>query len=292
MIEFDKYINKKVLIRSLGNKALKECVLKNIIPATESDEFVESLVIEIDDKERIVKSNELLQFFPKEDFEDESTEYYYVIFRYGKTDRSQEHIYMSHDYSIKPGDKVLVWQDWLYVGNVIRTGFFTKNAAPYPVENTWFIEDRVYDRIDFMKYEDSLQIMDEDNWYKHNYLHRDNDYRQFVGKVDYLYEWLRKEQVDFLTERKAHSAESIISNITYELDWDWCESNQVEVFYRTLIACVYMLQHNCYDKFYFDKYKCLSLIYKHGEFDEFMLNMDRDKMEIDKDVQYVDAYLG
>ena len=52
--------------------------------------------------------NEIYQFLPKKWLDDDNHEYYYVIFRYGKTDRSKEHIYMSNDYNIKVGDKVYV----------------------------------------------------------------------------------------------------------------------------------------------------------------------------------------
>ena len=151
MIDFEKYINQKIAISYLGSKTLKEYVLKEIIPAVASENYVDTLVVETEDKTTHIIANEILQFFPKKEWEDRNTRYYYVIFRYGKTSKSREHIYMSHDHSIKAGDKVLVWQDWMYVGNVIRTGYFARNITPYPLEKTWFIQQRIYDRIDFMQ---------------------------------------------------------------------------------------------------------------------------------------------
>ena len=291
MIDYKKYLGKEILISWLGREILTEGVLKAVNPPEDIEDYFESLMIETADKSFTVYTSEILQFFPKEEYEDKNTRYYYVIFRYGKTSRSREHIYMSHDYSIKPGDKVLAWQDWLYVGNVIRTGFFYRGMTPYPLEKTWFIEKRVYDRVDFMKYEESDELIDSFNMYRDNYLNSENDHRQFLAQAEDLYESLRKYQFEFLAGRKAVTRNAIVSNVTYELDWEWCESNQIEVFYRTLIICTYMAQQGCYDKFYFDKYKCLSLIYKHGEFDPHMVAKERDKKAIDKDVEYIEAYL-
>ena len=199
---------------------------------------------------------------------------------------------------IKPGDKVLVWQDWLYVGNVTDVAFFKKTDAPYPVEKTWLIQKKVFDRIDFMKYNDSSLIITGTNLYKDNYLNSENDHKQYLAKVDYQYQWLAEEQNEYFDKRKNYSnhlnvsADDIISSSEYDLDWEWCESNQLDVFYRTLWICSYMAKNNCYDKFYFDKYLCLSLIYKHGDFDAFMLIPEIDKENINRDIRIVDEYIA
>lgn len=110
-MNYQSYINETVNILQNGNINIYGQLI-DIIPAEEAEDCVDTLVILSGSKRKIqVPINEIYQFFPEKDFRSPDTEYYYVIFRYGKTDRSKKHIYMSYDYSIKPGDKVLVWND-------------------------------------------------------------------------------------------------------------------------------------------------------------------------------------
>lgn len=298
-MNFCEYINQEVIVKRDDDFSFDEFegVLIKIIPAHESNNRVETLVIDTGENKEEIPTNKLLQFLPKSDLNNDNTEYYYVVFRYGKTERSKEHIYMSLDYSIKPGDKVLVWKDWLYVGNVIRTGFYKKCDAPYPVEKTWLVQQRVYDRIDFMKYEDSRECIKDDNLYKDNYLNSENDYKQYVSKVDYEYQWLVENHTEHLENRKPSEASPekmvnyIVGETEYNLDWEWCESNQLDVFYRTLWICTYIAKYKGYHKLFFDKYKCLVQIYKHGDFDSYLLCLETDKVNINRDVTFLEEYI-
>ena len=298
-INFENYIAKEVIVKRDEDFTYDdlEGILIDIIPAAEAEDCVDTLVIDTGAKHELVPVNKLRQFLPVEELNQSDTEYYYVVLRYGKTERSKEHIYMSYDSSVKPGDKVLTWQDWLYVGNVIRTGYYTRKNAPFPVEKTWLIQQKVYDRIDFMQYEDSRVVIEENNLYQNRYLNAENDYRQFVAKVDYPYQLLADEYTDFFESRKPTTSDSeklaayAVGEAEYELDWEWCESNQLDVFYRALCLCTYIAKNNGYHPFSFDKYLCLSLIYKHGDFDEFMLTLDKDKKSIERDVCFLDAYI-
>lgn len=242
--------------------------------------------------------NRIMQFFTEKMLEDKDSEFYYVIFRYRKTERSKEHIYMSYDYSIKAGDKVLVWNDWLYVGNVIRTGFFKKNEAPYPVEKTWLIEKKVYPRVDFMLYPEVSNVIKADDLYKDKALNSDNNYRQFLAAADEQYQWFYDYNTKFIESRKTNSnnpddiGKYIVGESEWELEWEWSESNQIDVFFKTLWLCALLTKVGSYNKFYFDKYLCLSLVYKHGDFDEFFLDPELDKANIERDIQIVDAYLA
>ena len=205
---------------------------------------------------------------------------------------------MSYDYTVKPGDKVLVWQDWLYVGNVIRTGFFKHNEAPYPVEKIWLIEKRVYPRVDYMQYPEVAEVIKKDNLYKDKALNSDNDYRQFLAIADEQYQWLVDANTDHIERRKPNTddpekmGQYIIGETEWNLDEEWCESNQLNVFYRTLWLCSLLAEYGYYNKFYFDKYLCLSLVYKHGDFDAFLLDPRYDKPNIERDIKVVDSYLS
>ena len=296
-MDFSKYINEEVrILRDEGSSYCEiEGQLISVIPYDEADDCVDTLVVETESGNKLIPENELLQFLPLKELNDESTEYYYVIIRYGKTARSKEHIYMSLDHSVRPGDKVLVWKDWLYVGNVIRTGFFTKSDAPYPVEKTWLIQQKVYPRIDFMKYDDASEVISETNMYKDRALNSNNDYKQYLAKVDYQYQWLSDMNTEHLQERASDKITDmksyIIGETEYNLDRERMESNQLDVFYRTLWICTYLAKHNCYDKLCFDTFLCLSLIYRHGDFDDYLLIPSVDKKNIDRDMKIAEEYI-
>lgn len=279
-----------------GDRCRLEGLLAGV--STDGEEDPRVLSVKTEEKTTAVPLSAVMQFFLEKELRDSCTEYFYVIFRYGKTERSKEHIYMSYDDSIKPGDKVLVWQDWLYVGNVIRTGFFKKSNAPYPVEKTWLIQKKVHPRVDYTAYPDAGKAIAAGNLYKDKALNSQNDHRQFLAAADMRYRSLAEENTDFLEGRKGNVSDPqkmtayIVGETEYELDWDWCESNQIEVFYRTLWICSYMARYNCFHKFYFDKYACLSLVYRHGDFDPFLLAPLYDKAEIEKDMALVDSYMA
>lgn len=293
---FEKYIDEDVIIKLDRVSDLIEGRLIGVIPEC-LGKFGGTLVLDCLGQKREIATVDLVQFFSKKDLLNDDVEYYYVILRYGKTERSKEHIYMSYDHSIKPGDKVLLWRDWLYVGNVIRTGFFKKGNAPYPVEKTWFVEKKVYDRIDFMKYDDSSSIIKEDNLYKDNYLNAENHYKQYLAKTNIQYQWLKDDSIAFLERRKPNylsqedMTDYIIQETEEELTGYWPESNQIDVFYQTLWMCSYIAKNGGYDKRLFDTYICMSLIYKHGDFDNFILAPKYDKINIERDIIFLDNYI-
>lgn len=261
------------------------------------DDYPCFLKVQTSDRVESIPINWIKQFFRKSWLQDPNTEYFYIVLRYGKTERSKEHIYMSYDYNIKPGDQVLVWRDWLYVGNVIRTGFFKRDDAPYPVEKTWLIEKQVFPRIDFLQYPEAPTLIKADNLYKDKALNSDNDHRQFLAASDEQYQWLVDFNNEFLESRKPKLdtpedlGKYIVGMTEWELDGGWDESNQIDVFYKTLWICSLLAQCGSYNKFYFDKYLCLSLLYKHGDLDAYMLDAEYDKTNIERDVRIVDIFL-
>lgn len=287
-----------VLYSDDGDDEQVEGVLAGIDSSKGSDNYPCFIVVDTEEGTESIPVNWIKQFFPQNKLTDNEATYFYVVIRYGKTERSKEHYYMSYDYTVKPGDKVLVWQDWLYVGNVIRTGFFKHNEAPYPVEKIWLIEKRVYPRVDYMQYPEAAEVIKKDNLYKDKALNSDNDYRQFLAIADEQYQWLVDANTDHIERRKPNTddpekmGQYIIGETEWNLDEEWCESNQLNVFYRTLWLCSLLAEYGYYNKFYFDKYLCLSLVYKHGDFDAFLLDPRYDKPNIERDIKVVDSYLN
>lgn len=290
--------NVLVLYSDDGDDELVEGVLVGINFSKGPDDYPCLIAVETEEGTESVPVNRIKQFFPQNKLADNEATYFYVVIRYGKTERSKEHYYMSYDYTVKPGDQVLVWQDWLYVGNVIRTGFFKRDEAPYPIEKTWLIEKRVHPRVDYMQYPEAADVIKEDNLYKDKALNSDNDYRQFLVTADEQYQWLVDINTDHIESRKPDTNDPeeigryIVGETEWNLDEEWCESNQINVFYRTLWICSILSRYGSYNKFHFDKYLCLSLVYKHGGFDAFLLDPQYDKPNIERDIEVVDSYLS
>lgn len=298
--EIQKCIGKNavVLYSDDGDDQLTEGVVIEVDHSSKTDDYPDYVILDTEDGEERIPIRWVKQFFPKSKLENLDETYFYVVIRYGKTERSKEHYYMSYDYNIKPGDQVLVWQDWLYVGNVVRVGFFSCNDAPYPVEKTWLIEGRVHPRIDFLQYKDASKAIKDNNLYKGKELNSDNDYRQFLAVAEEQYQWLVDSNTKHIESRKPSTEDSIkigqyiIGETEYNLDEEWCESNQINVFFRTLWICTMLAKYGYYSKFHFDKYLCLSLIYKHGDFDAFLIDPEFDKPNIERDVRLVDDFLS
>lgn len=287
-----------ILYSNDGDDKQVEGILIGFDASKRPDDYPVFVVVDTDEGIERIHINWIKQFFLVNKLTDNEATYFYVVIRYGKTERSKEHYYMSYDYTIKPGDKVLVWQDWLYVGNVIRTGFFKRDEAPYPVEKTWLIEKKVYPRVDYMQYPEAGRVITEDNLYKDKALNSDNDYRQFLAIADEQYQWLVDANTDHIERRKPNADDSakigryIIGETEWNLDEEWCECNQLNVFYRTLWLCSLLSKYGYYDKFQFDKYLCLSLIYKNGDFDDFLLEAEYDKPNIERDIKIIDDFLN
>lgn len=290
--------NVLVLYSNDGDDEQVEGVLAGVDSSKGPDDYPYFIVVDTGDGTESIPVNWIKQFFLQNKLADNKATYFYVVIRYGKTERSKEHYYMSYDYTVKPGDKVLVWQDWLYVGNVIRTGFFKRDEAPYPIEKTWLVEKRVYPRVDYMQYPEAADVIKEDNLYKDKALNSDNDYRQFLATADEQYQWLVDINTDHIESRKPDTNDPeeigryIVGETEWNLDEEWCESNQINVFYRTLWICSILSRYGSYNKFHFDKYLCLSLVYKHGGFDAFLLDPQYDKPNIERDIEVVDSYLS
>ena len=286
-----------VLYSNDGDDQQVEGKLVGINSSKGPDEYPLYIRVNTNEGTDSIPVNWIKQFFPIHQLEDENAQFFYVVIRFGKTERSKEHFYMSYDYTIKPGDQVLVWQDWLYVGNVIRTGFFKRAEAPYPVEKTWLIESKVYPRVDFMQYPDSMDVIKDDNLYKDKALNSDNDYKQYLSTAEEQYQWIVDYNADHLNSRKPDTEDNdkigryIVGETEWNLDEEWCESNQINVFYRTLCLCSLLVQYGHYNKFYFDKYLCLALVYKHGDFDRFLLDPQYDKANIERDIKLIDEFL-
>ncbi len=250
-----------------------------------------------------VDESELLQFIPMKWLKNEEHEYFYVIFRYGKTNRSKEHIYMSNDLTIKPGDQVLTCCNER-AGNVIRTGFFKRKNAPYPVEKTWLVNRKAYDEITINVYDKSVS---EDNMYLE--FIKNKNYKGYIAKAESTYsgfvEWYI-EDVDRIMKNVTHTVTSdmILNYLSEEFEGGFnyrdcgyegdflTRKNQIYNFFDSVWLCYLLAKYNCMDDIVLDAFQYMLVIYQNGGFDNYLYNHKLDKACIDEHIDFIQNYIN
>lgn len=252
-----------------------------------------------------VDEQEILQFIPMKWLESEEHEYFYVVFRYGKTTRSKEHIYMANDFAIKPGDRILTCCDER-AGIVLRTGFFKRSNAPFPVEKTWLITRKAYDEININPSDNLTSILNKDNMYLdfiNNKVHKgyiakaESTYRGFV-------EWYI-EDVDRVMSNATHkvTATTILNYLSEEFEGGFnyrdcgyegdflSRYNQIYNFFDAVWLCYVLSKYDCIDTLVVDAFRYMLIIYQNGDFDEYLYNLELDKVHIDEHIKFIEKHL-
>lgn len=254
------------------------------------------------DKYVFVDEGKLLQFVPIKWLGNEEHEYFYVIFRYGKTDRSKEHIYMSNDLSIKPGDKVLTCCDER-AGNVLRTGFFKKTNAPYPVEKTWLITRKANDEIFINVCDNSVDV---DNTYLE--FINNKTHKGYIAKAESTYNGFTEryiEDVDRVMKNNSHtvSSDMILNYLSEEFEGGFnyrdcgyegdflTRKNQIYNFFDSVWLCYLLAKYDCMDKMVLDAFQYMLVLYQNGDFDDYLYNYELDKEHIDEHIDFIKKHI-
>lgn len=139
------------------------------------------------DKEEIKKIyNYIIQIFPekednkkkdaKSDIEGKDygipdslqEQYYYLTVEYDEYNNGKTYCYMSEDTNIKIGDKVVVYMaDNIVIATVVDAQYYTRENAPYPVEKTKRVIEKITETTDLSKYDiyyDDIDEYDEDDY--------------------------------------------------------------------------------------------------------------------------------
>ena len=99
---------------------------------------------------------------------DPQNQYYYITVKYDKYNNGKKYCYISEDTTIKTGDKVVVYMaNSIVIASVIDTQYCTRKNAPYPVEKTKRIIEKVTENTDLSKYDlyyDDFEEYDEDDY--------------------------------------------------------------------------------------------------------------------------------
>lgn len=254
-----------------------------------------------------LNKSEIYQFLPKKWLDDENHEYYYVIFRFGKTERSKEHIYISNDYSIKIGDKVLPFGNEK-IGNVVKTGFYKKSNAPYPIEKTWLISRKAYAEIDASRYNDFNKYVDSTNKY-YNWLQKQNRYKNYIAKALDTYEMFSWGYIDHVhdymmpNEDGKYDGKNILNFLTYEFE-ECCyydndyqgeflmRYNQLYTFFDSVWMSYLLAKNDYVREGTIEVYKYMLCIYNNGGFDKYLLDVEYDKKCLNEHITFINDYIG
>lgn len=127
--------------------------------------------------------------------ENKEKAYYYLTVRYENYYSNKEYNYISDDTSIKVGDRVLVdMLGELVIADVLKTAFYNKFDAPFPVNKTKKIIQKVDENFDIADIECYYELDDEitntikmnvdDTYFEFgifNYVHGQNNEDNWVG---------------------------------------------------------------------------------------------------------------
>ena len=112
----------------------------------------------------------ILTIFPEEEIkneenkEDSQDKYYYITVKYDEYNNGKTYCYIADDTSIKVGDKVVVYMaDSIVIATVVETQFYNKENAPYPVEKTKRVVEKVTENTDLSKYDLYYEEFDDED---------------------------------------------------------------------------------------------------------------------------------
>ena len=66
----------------------------------------------------------------------------------------------------------------------------------------------------------------------------------------------------------------------------------LEEFYNMVSMCLYMIENDLYDEYFFDTYEDILEEYDEGNFDDYFLDIKEDKKLLDDDIYKINEYLA
>jgi len=211
---------------------------------------------------------------------------------------------MANDYTIKPGDRVLTCCDER-VGFVVRTGFFKKDNAPYPVENTWLIAGKAYDEVSAKAYESFESLVNAGNKYL-AYTENKED-RSYLTKAESTYQGFAEGYIEAVDEAMATVGHKVTGNTIFNYLSEEFEGgfnyrdrgykgdflvrkNQIYSFFDSVWICYLLTKYDCYDDMVFDELRYMFVIYKNGGFDKYLYMPELDKAHIDAHIKVINDF--
>ena len=100
--------------------------------------------------------------------------------------------------------------------------------------------------------------------------------REFI-EANYTREKEKIDEID-INDFNDYMVDDVLGNKTFE--------NEVDEFLYTLSMCLIMKKMNLEDKYFFDSLKELTIYYKDGNYDEYLLDKNEKEL-IDKDLTII-----
>ena len=115
-----------------------------------------------------------------------------------------------------------------------------------------------------------------------------------MEKLDILYDEKKKEIYSYYLEYNNIDADNIFDVndliIDKKIKKEELEEEVLE-FYITVSMCMYMVEHDLYDEYFFRTFLELLDCYKSGEFDNYFKDILADKQSIESDIESINDYL-
>lgn len=107
-------------------------------------------------------------------------------------------------------------------------------------------------------------------------------YEDRKKEIYHFYEHFDHIDVDNIDEVNDHIVDIDLKKEHFE--------NPLEEFYNTISMCLYMIEHELYDEYFFDAYKEILEEYNDNKYDDYFMN-ESDKELLDSDIEIVNDYL-
>ncbi len=107
-------------------------------------------------------------------------------------------------------------------------------------------------------------------------------YKQRKEEIYHFYSHFKKIDIDSIQDVNDHIVDVDLKKEHFE--------NPLEEFYNTISMCLYMIEHELYDEYFFDAYKEILEEYNDNKYDDYFMN-ESDKELLDSDIEIVNDYL-
>lgn len=115
-----------------------------------------------------------------------------------------------------------------------------------------------------------------------------------MKKLDFLYSKRREEIFDFYNKEGKVDVDNIDEVNDHIVDDYFTKENfdnPLEEFYITCAMCEYMTKNDLYDEYFFESFDELLEEYNEGKYDEYFLDINKDKADLKSDIDDICEYI-
>lgn len=109
-------------------------------------------------------------------------------------------------------------------------------------------------------------------------------YKDRKDEIYHFYSHFKNIDVDNIEEVNDHIVDVDLKKEHFE--------NPLEEFYNTISMCLFMIENDVYDDYFFESYKELLEEYESGKYEDYFLDKDNDSKLLNEDILIVNEYLN